>query len=73
MSAVGAATGAVVGLVAITPAAGLVSPAYAILIGAIGATVWAVQMLWIPIMAAGIINGFSVCNTSFNDGNRFTP
>ncbi len=45
MSAVGAATGAVVGLVAITPAAGVVSPAYAILIGAIGATAsfWAVQ------------------------------
>lgn len=27
------------------------------LFGAIGATVWAVQMLWIPISAAGIING----------------
>lgn len=27
------------------------------LFGAIGATVWAVQMLWIPITAAGIING----------------
>jgi Amt family ammonium transporter len=38
MSAVGAATGAVVGLVAITPAAGLVSPAYAILIGVLGAS-----------------------------------
>ena len=25
--------------------------------GALGATVWAVQMLWIPICAAGIING----------------
>lgn len=45
MSAVGAATGAVVGLVAITPAAGWVSPAYAIVIGAAGATAsfWAVQ------------------------------
>ena len=45
MSAVGAATGAVVGLVAITPAAGFVSPAYAILVGALGATAsyWAVQ------------------------------
>ena len=45
MSAVGAATGAVVGLVAITPAAGIVSPAYAILVGALGATAsfWAVQ------------------------------
>jgi stearoyl-CoA desaturase (delta-9 desaturase) len=27
------------------------------LFGAIGTTVWAVQMLWIPITAAGIING----------------
>jgi stearoyl-CoA desaturase (Delta-9 desaturase) len=28
-----------------------------LLFGAIGATVWAVQMLWIPLTAAGIING----------------
>jgi stearoyl-CoA desaturase (delta-9 desaturase) len=28
-----------------------------VLFGAIGAAVWAVQMLWIPITAAGIING----------------
>ncbi len=28
-----------------------------ILFGAKGVTVWAVQMMWIPIMAAGIING----------------
>jgi stearoyl-CoA desaturase (delta-9 desaturase) len=28
-----------------------------LLFGALGATVWAVQMLWIPITAAGIING----------------
>ncbi len=27
------------------------------LFGAIGASIWAVQMLWIPITAAGIING----------------
>jgi stearoyl-CoA desaturase (delta-9 desaturase) len=27
------------------------------LFGAIGLTIWAVQMMWIPIMAAGIING----------------
>ncbi|HET8832707.1 MAG TPA: fatty acid desaturase, partial [Casimicrobiaceae bacterium] len=27
------------------------------LFGPIGATIWAVQMLWIPITAAGIING----------------
>lgn len=45
MSAVGAATGAVVGLVAITPAAGFVTPSYAIAIGVLGATAsfWAVQ------------------------------
>lgn len=28
-----------------------------LLFGVIGVTVWAVQMIWIPIMAAGIING----------------
>lgn len=28
-----------------------------LLFGVIGATVWAVQMLWIPVTAAGIING----------------
>ena len=28
-----------------------------VLFGVLGATVWAVQMLWIPIFAAGIING----------------
>jgi stearoyl-CoA desaturase (Delta-9 desaturase) len=28
-----------------------------LLFGAIGATVWAVEMLWIPITAAGVING----------------
>lgn len=28
-----------------------------ILFGAIGLTVWAVQMLWIPFLAAGVING----------------
>ena len=28
-----------------------------LLFGAIGLTVWAVQMLWIPVSAAGIING----------------
>lgn len=27
------------------------------LFGAIGITIWAVQMMWIPIMAAGVING----------------
>lgn len=28
-----------------------------LLFGALGATVWAVQMLWIPIWAAGVVNG----------------
>jgi len=28
-----------------------------VLFGAIGATVWAVQMAWIPVTAAGVING----------------
>ncbi|MEM9743214.1 MAG: fatty acid desaturase [Pseudomonadota bacterium] len=28
-----------------------------LLFGAIGLTVWAVQMLWIPVLAAGVING----------------
>ncbi len=28
-----------------------------ILFGAIGLTIWAVQMLWIPLFAAGVING----------------
>lgn len=28
-----------------------------LLFGVIGVTVWAVQMIWIPVMAAGVING----------------
>jgi stearoyl-CoA desaturase (delta-9 desaturase) len=28
-----------------------------LLFGVVGVTVWAIQMVWIPIMAAGIING----------------
>lgn len=28
-----------------------------VLFGAIGLTIWAVQMLWIPMLAAGVING----------------
>jgi len=28
-----------------------------VLFGSLGATIWAVQMAWIPIMAAGVING----------------
>jgi stearoyl-CoA desaturase (delta-9 desaturase) len=45
------------------------------LFGPIGATIWAVQMLWIPIFAAGVINGlghwwgyrnFATADTSTN-------
>ncbi len=36
---------------------GLMLLADLLLFGAVGAAVWAVQMLWIPITAAGIING----------------
>jgi stearoyl-CoA desaturase (Delta-9 desaturase) len=36
---------------------GLMLIADLMLFGAIGLTVWAVQMIWIPITAAGIING----------------
>jgi stearoyl-CoA desaturase (delta-9 desaturase) len=28
-----------------------------LLFGALGLTVWAVQMLWIPFLAAGVVNG----------------
>ena len=45
-SVLGAATGAVVGLVAITPAAGFVHPLAAIPIGAIGATLSYYVMIW---------------------------
>jgi len=36
---------------------GLMLIADLFLFGGIGATVWAVQMLWIPVTAAGIVNG----------------
>ena len=36
---------------------GIMLVADLLLFGALGATVWAVQMVWIPITAAGIING----------------
>jgi Amt family ammonium transporter len=47
-TAVGAATGAVVGLVAITPAAGFVSPLSAVAIGALAAPVSYAAILWRP-------------------------
>jgi stearoyl-CoA desaturase (delta-9 desaturase) len=48
------------------------------LFGAIGATVWAVQMLWIPITAAGIVNGighwWGYRNFEVSDASRnFSP
>ncbi|MFO1303490.1 MAG: fatty acid desaturase [Burkholderiales bacterium] len=36
---------------------GLMLAVNLVLFGPIGATIWAVQMLWIPVNAAGIING----------------
>jgi stearoyl-CoA desaturase (Delta-9 desaturase) len=36
---------------------GLMLIADVLLFGGIGATVWAIQMAWIPVMATGIING----------------
>jgi len=37
---------------------GLMLMVNVMLFGPIGLTIWAVQMAWIPVMAAGIINGF---------------
>jgi stearoyl-CoA desaturase (delta-9 desaturase) len=46
----------------------------AVLFGPLGATIWAVQMMWIPIMAAGIINGvghyWGYRNFSCKDASR---
>jgi stearoyl-CoA desaturase (delta-9 desaturase) len=36
---------------------GLMLAVNLVLFGALGATIWAVQMAWIPVMAAGVING----------------
>jgi stearoyl-CoA desaturase (delta-9 desaturase) len=53
----------------------LLLPTLAILFGPIGVTIWAIQMLWIPFWAAGVINGighywgyrnFEIPNTSTN-------
>ena len=45
-----------------------------VLFGPIGATIWAVQMLWIPVTAAGIINGighyWGYRNFSCEDASR---
>jgi stearoyl-CoA desaturase (delta-9 desaturase) len=40
-----------------TSGVGLMLIVDVLLFGAVGVTVWAVQMLWIPVTAAGIING----------------
>ena len=47
---------AIVGMFLATDPPGLV-PWSALLFGTIGITIWAVQMLWIPFWAAGVING----------------
>jgi stearoyl-CoA desaturase (delta-9 desaturase) len=36
---------------------GLMLAVNLVLFGAMGATIWAVQMLWIPVHAAGVVNG----------------
>src|SRR2546421_8462939 len=36
---------------------GLMMAVNLVVFGPVGATIWAVQMLWIPVTAAGIING----------------
>ncbi len=41
-----------------------------LLFGAIGLTVFAVQMLWIPITAAGIINGWGHCRGASSSAAR---
>jgi stearoyl-CoA desaturase (delta-9 desaturase) len=45
-----------------------------VLFGAIGITIWAVQMLWIPVTAAGVINGighyWGYRNFACNDASR---
>jgi stearoyl-CoA desaturase (delta-9 desaturase) len=45
-----------------------------VLFGPLGVTIWAVQMMWIPIMAAGIINGvghsWGYRNFSCKDASR---
>jgi len=50
-TAVGAATGAVVGLVAITPAAGFIAPTHALVLGALAALPSYVVMMWRPRVA----------------------
>ena len=47
-TAVGAATGAIVGLVAITPAAGFIAPAHALVLGALAALPSYFAMMWRP-------------------------
>ena len=45
-----------------------------LLFGVIGITVWAIQMIWIPVMAAGVINGighyFGYRNYDCTDASR---
>jgi stearoyl-CoA desaturase (delta-9 desaturase) len=52
---------------------GLMVVADVILFGPIGLTIWAIQMLWIPVTAAGIINGighyWGYCNFASEDAS----
>ncbi len=41
-----------------------------ILFGAIGATMWAVQMIWIPLFAAGVINGIGHYRWGYRNFDR---
>ncbi len=41
-----------------------------ILFGAIGATIWAVQMIWIPLFAAGVINGIGHYRWGYRNFDR---
>lgn len=44
-----------------------------VLFGVIGVTVWAVQMIWIPLFAAGVINGLGHWKWKFGYRNFDTP
>lgn len=41
-----------------------------VLFGAIGLTVWAVQMIWIPLLAAGVINGLGHYRWGYRNFDR---
>ncbi len=41
-----------------------------ILFGALGATIWAIQMIWIPLFAAGVINGLGHYRFGYRNFDR---